>query len=180
MLAIENGAKKRFHVPERQRLANSHGFLEKKVFDLNILAIYLSKGHPGFESVSRIVDQGLKGEYIPLIMDFLPMRAYWLMTKRWGLPKQVCKVSIQHFLNVYDQPRYPSLKRETIVKGFQLTEDLGHDVFDCMYLALALQEKAVAIVTTDTDFERLCKPLGLEYINPVPREILRRFQEQNK
>lgn len=161
-------------------MASNRGFLEKRVFDLNILAIYLAKGHPGFESVSPIVDQGLRGAYVPLIMDFLPMRAYWLMTKRWGLPEQECRVSIQHFLKTYDLPRYPSLNRETIVHGFQLAEDLGHDVFDCMYLALALQEKATAIVTTDTDFETLCKPLGLEYINPVPQEVLKRFKEQNK
>ena len=161
-------------------MASNGGFLEKKVFDLNILAIYLVKGHPGFESVSPIVEQGLRGMYTPIIMDFLPMRAYWIMTKRWGLPEEVCRASIQHFLNVYDAPIYPSLSRETIVHGFRLAQDLKHDVFDCMYLALALQEKASAIVTTDTDFERLCDPLGLKYINPVPREILKRFREQNK
>jgi len=173
-------AKKRSHALERQPLASEHGLLEKRVFDLNILAIYLARGHPGFEFVSPVVDQGLRGAYIPLIMDFLPMRAYWLMTKRWGLPERQCRVSIRHFVNAYDQPRYPSLSRETIVHGFQLAEDLGHDVFDCMYLALALQEKAIAIVTTDTDYETLCKRTGLEYINPVPREILKQFKEQNK
>jgi predicted nucleic acid-binding protein len=161
-------------------LASNGGLLEKRVFDLNILAIYLVKGHPGFESVSPIVEQGLRGIYIPTIMDFLPMRAYWIMTKRWGLPEDVCRRSIQHFLNVYDAPRYSSLSRETIVHGFQLAQDLKHDIFDCMYLALALQEKASAIITTDTDFEVLCDQLGLKYFNPVPREILKRFKEQNK
>jgi predicted nucleic acid-binding protein len=161
-------------------LASNGSFLEKRVFDLNILAIYLVKGHPGFECVSPIVEQGLRGAYIPLIMDFLPMRAYWIMTKRWGLPEKNCRTSIEHFLNTYDVPRYLCLSRETIVRGFQLAEDLKHDVFDCMYLALALQEKATGIVTTDTDFEKLCSPLGLEYINPVPREVLKRFKEQSK
>ena len=161
-------------------MASNGGFLEKRVFDLNILAIYLVKGHPGFESVSQIVEQGLGGMYIPIILDFLPMRAYWIMTKRWGLPEEVCRESIQHFLNAYDTPCYPSLSRETVVHGFQLAQDFKHDVFDCMYLALALQEKATAIITTDTDFEKLCPPLGLKYINPVPREILKHFREQNK
>lgn len=161
-------------------MASDGSFLEKRVFDLNILAIYLVKGHPGFECVSPIVEQGLRGAYIPLIMDFLPMRAYWIMTKRWGLPEKDCRASIEHFLNTYDMPRYLGLSRETMVRGFQLAEDLKHDVFDCMYLALALQEKATGIVTTDTDFEKLCSPLGLEYINPVPREVLKRFKEQNK
>ncbi len=49
-----------------------------------------------------------------------------------------------------------------------------------MYLALALQEKASGIVTTDTDFEKLCNQIGLKYINPVPHEVLKHFKEQNK
>jgi hypothetical protein len=49
-----------------------------------------------------------------------------------------------------------------------------------MYLALALQEKAAGLVTTDTGFERLCKDVGLDYHNPVPKEVLKRFKEQNK
>ena len=154
--------------------------LEKIVLDLNILAIYLVSGHPGFESVSPVVEAGLRGTYIPLILDFLPMRAYWILTKRWGLPEKESAASIEHFLKTYDMPKYPSLRRETILNGFRLAEDLKHDVFDCMYLAVALQEKASCIVTTDTDFEKLCPRLGLKYFNPVPRDILRQFKEQNR
>ena len=161
-------------------MANNDRRMEKQVFDLNILAIYLVKGHPGFDCVSPVVEQGLRGAYIPLIMDFLPMRAFWIMTRRWGLPEKECSISIEHFINNYDMPRYPALSRETMLRGFQLAEDFKHDVFDCMYLALALQEKAAGIVTTDTDFEKLCNKAGLKYINPVPREVLRRFKEQNK
>jgi predicted nucleic acid-binding protein len=161
-------------------LASSEGFVEKRVFDLNILAVFLVKGHPGFDNVSPVVEEGLRGAYIPLIMDFLPMRAYWIMTQRWNLPQKDCAASIEYFLKNYDMPCYPSLSRETILEGFRLAKDLNHDVFDCMYLALAVQEKAAAIVTTDTDFEKLCNHVNLKYINPVPREILKRFKEQNK
>jgi predicted nucleic acid-binding protein len=161
-------------------LANSEGFAEKRVFDLNILAVFLVKGHPGFEFVSPIVEEGLRGAYIPLIMDFLPMRAYWIMTQRWGLPQKDCAAAIEYFLKTYHMPRYPSLRQETILEGFRLAKDLKHDVFDCMYLAFALQEKAAGVVTTDTDFEKLCNHVGLKYINPVPREVLKRFKEQNK
>jgi predicted nucleic acid-binding protein len=180
MVVIVNGAKKRSWILERQRLASNSGFLDKRVFDLNILAIYLVSGHPGFESISSVVEDGLRGVYIPLILDFLPIRAHWIMTKCWGLPEKSCRASIKHFLNTYDMPQYVSLNREAILQGFQLAEDLKHDVFDCMYLALALKEKASGIVTTDTDFEGLCPPLGLKYINPVPREVLKHFKEQNK
>jgi len=160
-------------------LASDAGGVEKRVFDVNVLAIFLVKGHPGYEYVLPVVDEGLRGAYVPLVMDILPVRAYWVMTRRWGLPEKECADAIEHFVKAYDRPRYPSLKRDAILEGFRLADELRHDVFDCMYLSLALQEKAVGIVTTDTDFEGLCKRTGLDYHNPVPKEVLKRFKEQN-
>jgi len=161
-------------------LANSGVGVEKRVFDINVLAIFLVKGHPGCEYVSPVVEAGLRGAYVPLLMDVLPVRAYWIMTRRWGLPEKESASAIEHFIKTYDVPRYAGLSRETILEGFRLAEELKHDVFDCMYLAFALQEKAKGIVTTDTDFERLCKHAGLDYVNPVPKEVLKHFKEQNK
>lgn len=161
-------------------MASSAGSVEKRVLDVNVLAVFLVKGHPGFEYVSPVVEAGLRGAYVPLVMDVLPMRAFWIMTRRWGLPEKVSAAAVEHFVKAYDRPRYLCLKRESILEGFRLAEELRHDVFDCMYLALAQQEKAKGIVTTDTDFEKLCKQAGLEYINPVPKEVLKRFKEQNK
>lgn len=166
---------------ERQRLAsNSQTDVEKQVFDVNVLAIFLARGHPGFEYVSPVVESGLRGAYVPVVLDILPLRAFWIMTRRWGLTQKECSESIEHFLKTYDAPHYSALKREAILEGFKLAEELKHDVFDCMYLALALQEKATSVITTDTDFEKLCSHVGLKYVNPVPREVLKRFKEQNK
>ena len=161
-------------------MASDAGGVEKRVFDVNVLAIFLVKGHPGCEYVSPVVEEGLRGAYVPLVMDVLPVRAYWVMTRKWGLPEKDCAAAIEHFVKAYDRPLYPSLRRETILEGFRLADELRHDVFDCMYLALALQEKAGGIVTTDTDFEGLCRRVGLAYLNPVPKEVLKRFKEQNK
>lgn len=55
---------------------------EKRVLDVNVLAIFLVKDHPGNRFVSPIVEEGLRGAYIPILMDFLPVRAYWVMTRR--------------------------------------------------------------------------------------------------
>lgn len=158
-------------------MANSNP--EKRVFDVNILAIFLANGHPGFEYVSPLVEAGLRGAYTPVLMDILPVRAYWIMTHPWGLPKPVCAEAIQHFVQSYDMPKYTPLHRETIIEAFKLSKDLNHDVSDCMYLALALQENASTILTTDTDFEKLCSQVGIRYVNPVPKEVLRRFKDQN-
>ena len=161
-------------------MASSVGGVAKRVLDVNVLAIFLVKDHPGCVYVSPVVEAGLRGAYVPLVMDILPVRAYWVMTRRWGCPEKESAGAIAHFVRAYDMPRYPCLKRETILEGFRLAEELGHDVFDCVYLAFALQEKAEGIITTDTDFESLCSRVSLEYINPVPEEVLKRFKEQNK
>jgi len=41
----------------------------------------------------------------------------------------------------------------------------------------ALKEDATTIITTDTGFKRLCKRVNLNYINPVPIDVLKRFRE---
>jgi predicted nucleic acid-binding protein len=152
---------------------------ERKVLDVNTLAIFLVKDHPGNKYVSSVVEEGLRGAYVPLVIDILPIRAYWIMTRRWGCPQRESVEAIEHFIRTYDRPRYPSLQKQTIVESFRLANRLKHDVFDCVYLAFALQESAKAIITTDTDFERLCTHAGLEYVNPVPKEVLKNFKQQN-
>jgi predicted nucleic acid-binding protein len=161
-------------------LESNRSDTEKRVLDVNVLAIFLSRGHPGFHYITPVVESGLRGAYVPVLMDILPLRAFWIMTHPWGLPKSACTSAIQHFVQAYDLPQYVALKRETILNGFKLAQELNHDVSDCMYLALALQEGASSIITTDTDFEKLCNHTGLKYQNPVPKEILKRFREQNK
>jgi len=158
-------------------LANEAG-KERRVLDVNALAIFLVRDHPGNEYVSPVVEEGLRGAYIPDVMDILSVRAYWIMTRRWRCPEKESEKAIKHFIEVYDRPQYPNLRKQTIVESFKLAEELRHDVFDCIYLAFALQEKADAIITTDTDFERLCKHANIEYVNPIPLEVLKRFKER--
>jgi len=153
---------------------------DRKVLDVNVLAIFLVRDHPGNEYVSLVVEEGLRGAFIPLVMDILPIRAFWIMTKKWGCSEKESAEAVEHFVKAYDRPRYVCLKRQTIVESFSLAEELKHDVFDCVYLAFALQEGANAIITTDTYFEQLCKRVELEYVNPVPKEVLKRFQKQDK
>ncbi|MFQ5710160.1 MAG: type II toxin-antitoxin system VapC family toxin [Candidatus Geothermarchaeales archaeon] len=149
---------------------------EKRILDVNVLAIFLVEDHPGNRYAAPVVEEGLRGAYVPLIMDILPIRAYWVMTKKWGCGEEESVSAVKHFIKEYDRPQYYCLHRETIARSFELAEELKHDVYDCVYLAAALQEGASAIITTDTDFEKLCKQAELEYINPVPSHVLRRFR----
>jgi hypothetical protein len=43
-------------------------------------------------------------------------------------------------------------------------------------LALGDQKIGKSIITTHTDFQRLCKRLKLEYLNPIPDDLLKRFK----
>jgi predicted nucleic acid-binding protein len=98
------------------------------------------------------------------------------MTAKWGCSKDESAHAIAHFLEAYERPQYPGLLKSSVAESFRLAEELRHDVFDCAYLALAQQEHANSIVTTDTDFRRLCKRVKLEYQNPVPDNVLKRFK----
>jgi len=153
---------------------------ERRVLDVNTLAIFLVEGHPGNRYVSPIVEEGLRGAYTPLVMDILPIRAFWVMTERWGCPREESAEAITYFVKEYDRPQYFCLKKQTIAQSFELAEELRHDLYDCVYVAAAMQEGAAGIITTDTDFEGLCETTGLNYLNPVPPEVLREFKEWGK
>ncbi len=150
---------------------------DRRILDVNVLAIYLVSDHPGNEYVSPVVEEGLSGVYTPLIMDILPIRAYWIMTEKWGCNKTESAKAVRYFIENYDRPHYYCLRRQTLTKSFELAEGLNHDVYDCVYLAAAIQENATAIITTDTDFQKLCKSVNIEYINPIPKEVLEHFEK---
>lgn len=147
---------------------------KSSLIDVNALAIYLVEDHPGHEHIAPLVDAGLAGRSTLLAPDQLPLRARWVMTTKWKIPKKDVDAALKDFL---DQPRvsYVGADRATLAHAFQLAQDLRHDVYDAYYLALALKHKATGLLTTDIGFQPLCTKVGLDYENPVPREVLKRF-----
>ncbi len=150
--------------------------LESKVIDINIFSIFLVEDHPAYSHVKDAMMHGLKGHFRPVILDILPIRAHWLMTTKWNIDKDESSNAIRSFLKKYNQPVYVGMTRKSIDHAFQLSQELRHDVYDCCYLALAIQEEAAGIVTTDSDFESLCKKKHLAYENPVPKKVLGEFK----
>jgi predicted nucleic acid-binding protein len=148
----------------------------KKIVDVNVLAIFLVENHPGYKFVREALIPGLKGHFTPVILDIIPIRAFWIMTNRWGLEKGASMDSIKDFIRKYREPEYVGLGKEALMRAFVLSMELRHDVYDCVYLSLAAQEEAEVILTTDTDFEKLCPKKGIKYENPVPPEILKKFE----
>jgi len=150
--------------------------LESKVIDINILSIFLVEDHPAHKYVRDAMMCGLRGFFKPMILDILPIRAHWLMTTKWNIDKNQSSSAIRSFLKKYNEPVYVGMTRKSIDHAFQLSQELRHDVYDCCYLALAIQEGAGSIMTTDSDFESLCKRKGLKYENPVPKKLLKEFK----
>jgi len=150
--------------------------IERKVWDVNILAIYLVEDHPGNKYVTPIVEGGLKGEYIPVLIDILPIRAYWIMEKKWKINKEEAAASIIDFLEKHENLLITKLTKETILNAFELSKKLKHDIYDVIYISVAKFTNATTIITTDTDFKKLCKKTNLKYENPIPPKILKQFQ----
>jgi len=149
--------------------------MTRKLIDINFLSIFFVEDHPGFSYIKKLMDEGLTGAFKIIIPEILPFRAFWILTTKWGIDKQLAKEIILEFVKNYSIPIYAGLKRETIIKAFKYSNELNHDIYDCYYLALAKQENATSILTTDTDFDKLCKKIGLNYENPVPLDILKKF-----
>ncbi len=149
--------------------------MTRKLIDINFLSIFFVEDHPGFSYIKKLMDKGLTGAFKIIIPEILPFRAFWILTTKWGIDKQLAKEIILEFVKNYSIPIYVGLKRETIIEAFKYSNELNHDIYDCYYLALAKQENATSILTTDTDFDKLCKKIGLNYENPVPIDILKKF-----
>jgi predicted nucleic acid-binding protein len=149
--------------------------MTRKLIDINFFSIYFVEDHPGFSYIKKVMDEGLTGSFNIIIPEILPFRAFWILTTKWGIDKQLAKEIILDFVKNYSIPIYTGLRRETIIEAFKYSNELNHDIYDCYYLALAKQEDATSILTTDTDFDKLCKRVGLNYENPIPLDILKKF-----
>ena len=149
--------------------------MKSKLIDLNILAIFLVEDHPGHRHVEPAISSGLAGEYRLLMPDQLPLRARWVLTKRWEINREEADRAIEDFLE-HRRVRYLGASRATMQRSFEMARLLRHDVYDTFYLALARDHGATSLLTTDRDFRTLCKKVDLDYENPVPEEVLRRFE----
>jgi predicted nucleic acid-binding protein len=148
---------------------------DRVLVDVNCLAIFLVEDHPGHEFVAREMEKGLSGQFIPLLLDVVPMRAYWIMTRQWSCDPSESEKALRHFLDAYPLVEYCQLGRALLHHAFDLARELRHDPYDTTYLAGALEYRASGIMTTDTDFRRLCQAKNLDYVNPVPVRVLEKF-----
>lgn len=140
--------------------------------DINALAIQLVDDHPGHPYVAEELVPALEGEHTLLLFGYLPLRVQWVL-EDLGFSTVDARNAVTSLL------QYPmesvTVTPETVLSAYEISAQKNHDVYDCFYLAVARDANADRLVTTDRDFERLCKDEPFEYVNPVPEEILAEF-----
>lgn len=142
--------------------------------DVNALAIQLVDDHPGHASVTPELSPALRGEETLLMFGYLPLRVQWIL-EDLGFEEVAARNAVSSLL------RYPmefvDVDAETLLAAYSISAEKNHDVYDCFYLALARAADADVLVTTDRDFERLCEGESVAYVNPVPDDVLERFDD---
>ncbi|KTG25158.1 PIN domain-containing protein [Haloferax profundi] len=154
---------------EKQR---SEGGDVRVLPDLNALSIQLIDDHPGHAYVADHLVPALQGQHTLLMFGYLPLRVQWVL-EDLGFSTVDARNAISSLL------QYPmesvDVTPKTILHAYEISAEKNHDVYDCFYIALAREANADALVTTDRDFEALCKDESFEYTNPVPDDVLSEF-----
>ncbi|TKX58578.1 PIN domain-containing protein [Halorubrum sp. SS5] len=143
--------------------------------DVNALAIQLIDDHPGHPYVAEQLVPALEGEETLLVFGYLPLRVQWVL-EDLGVTTVEARNAVRSLV------QYPiefvDVTPETILTAYDVSVDKNHDVYDCFYVALAREAGADQLVTTDRDFETLCRDESFTYTNPVPEEILTEFHAE--
>ncbi|TKX52198.1 PIN domain-containing protein, partial [Halorubrum sp. SP3] len=117
----------------------------------------------------------LEGEETLLVFGYLPLRVQWVL-EDLGVTTVEARNAVRSLV------QYPiefvDVTPETILTAYDVSVDKNHDVYDCFYVALAREAGADQLVTTDRDFETLCRDESFTYTNPVPEEILTEFHAE--
>ena len=142
--------------------------------DLNALSIQLVDDHPGHPYIADELVPALTGGDTLVVFGYLPLRIQWVL-EDLGFESSEARNAVSSLL------QYPlefvDVDGNTVLEAYEISAEKNHDVYDCFYVALARRANIDVLVTTDRDFERLCKDEPFRYINPVPDDVLERFHE---
>ena len=143
--------------------------------DVNALAIQLVEDHPGHEFVSAELGPALSGRDTLLCFGYLPLRVQWVL-EDLGFEAVDARNAVSSLLGY--PMAFVDVDRNTIEAAYEISASKNHDVYDCFYLALARDVDADRLITTDTDFEALCADEPVDYVNPVPDDVLASFHQE--
>lgn len=141
--------------------------------DVNVLAIALTDDHPAHSDVSPWIDHALNGPNVLLVFDDYPLRVQYLLTVQFGVREVDARNAVQSLIR--SPARIVQATKTTLLDAYDISVRKNHDVYDSFLLALARSHEAEYLLTTDTDFEQLCKGEDVSYVNPIPdgkRDVL--------
>ena len=136
--------------------------------DVNILAIGLTDDHPAYDDVYPWIEDALDGPNVLLVFDYYPLRTQYIMTRKFGVEPVDARNAVQSL--VQSPARIVSATDTTLLDAYDISADKNHDVYDAFLLALARSYDADYLITTDADFDKLCKTEDVTYQNPIPAE----------
>ena len=136
--------------------------------DVNILAIGLTDDHPAYDEVYPWLEVTLDGPNVLLVFDYYPLRAQFIMTRRFGVEPVAARNAVQSL--VRSPARVVGATDTTVLDAYDISAEKNHDVYDSFLLALARSYDADYLLTTDTDFGDLCETEDVTYQNPIPAE----------
>lgn len=145
---------------------------ERILVDLNAAVIRLVDDHPGHPYVAEELESALVGDDTLLVFGYLPLRIQWIL-EDLGFDSHAARNAVSSFLQY--PMEFVSVDAGTILDAYDVGAAKNHDVYDCFYIALARHADADMLVTTDRDFEVLCADESVEYVNPVPDDVLEQF-----
>ncbi|WP_313694489.1 type II toxin-antitoxin system VapC family toxin [Halorarum halobium] len=142
--------------------------------DVNTLAIQLVDDHPGHPYVAEELVPALAGEDTLLVFGYLPLRVQWIL-QDLGFDTVDARNAVSSMLGY--PMEFVDADDDTLLDAYEISAEKNHDVFDCFYLSLAREADADALLTTDRDFEQLCADESVDYLNPVPEDVLAEFHD---
>jgi predicted nucleic acid-binding protein len=140
----------------------------KILTDVNVLAIGLTDDHPVYDAVRPWLTEALDGPNVLLVPDYYPLRAQYIMTREFGVAEVDARNAVQSLLR--SPARVVGASDTVLLDAYEIATAKQHDVYDAFVLAVARAHDADYLVTTDTDFDRLCADERTVYRNPVPEE----------
>lgn len=151
--------------------------MTRLLIDVNAFAVSLVESHPGHEYVTSHIHPALTGDDTLLVYSYLPFRAQWVLTTKWGYDRVDARNAVSSFL------QHPmaviDADIDMVLNSYDISSKKNHDVYDSFYISLARAHDADAILTTDRGFAELCDDEPFEYLNPVPDNILEQFAQMN-
>lgn len=138
--------------------------------DVNVLAIGLTDDHPAYADVRPWLTEALDGPNVLLVPDYYPLRAQYIMTNNFGVADVDARNVVQSLIR--SPARIVGATDGVLLDAYEISAEKEHDVYDSFVLAMARAYNATYLVTTDGDFELLCKDEEVEYRNPIPEDKL--------